>query len=165
MANIVTIETTPAELDKVASLATKIMPGVAAQFGNGRNGGYIYICDAEGNQLLHKKLGDPDPEKMNKYREFSREKAERLLKNSDHDLSWQSRNPDESQWGGAVRLPSGHILSFSGLPELYDEAFCATVADVMEWATQTQLSEILEISANTGKYNEVRAVVRTFTSE
>ncbi|MEK7648959.1 MAG: hypothetical protein AAB400_03510 [Patescibacteria group bacterium] len=51
---------------------------------------------------------------------YSQEKGRRLQQYPDHVSSFQSRNPDEKKWGGAVR-GNRVILSFSGLPEILDE--------------------------------------------
>lgn len=135
-------------LDKIALWAVKLAPIVAEKYGDGRKGGYIYIADQYGNQLLHKKLGDPDLAKMAKYRSFSREKAERLFENTEHQLSWQSRDPDANKWGGAVRLPNGVIVSFSGFPELVDEAFCAAYSVVVGLTDFESASNALVLSSN-----------------
>jgi hypothetical protein len=38
-----------------------------------------------------------------------------------HVSSWESRDPGHDRWGGAIRIED-LIFSFSGLPELADEA-------------------------------------------
>ena len=43
--------------------------------------------------------------------------------------SWQSRNPEIDRYGGAIWLRNyGAALSLSGLPELHDKAFAASLA-------------------------------------
>lgn len=76
--------------------------------------------------------------KAEKYKEYCQEKTCRTREHffSDgHRLSWQSRNPDEEQWGGAVICRDGAdgfiILACSGLPELLDEvAMLCTAVDL-----------------------------------
>lgn len=89
-------------------------------------GGYLCIADEEVPVLIGR-IGNPVPEKLGKYLEFSQEKARRLAAHPQHDLSRESRNPDANQWGGAVRA-GGIIYSFSGLPEELDEAYACLVA-------------------------------------
>lgn len=142
--NTPTIDTGPDALDRLAELASRITPLIAASLPDNRTGGYLYFCDAEGRQLLHKMLGEPDPAKWAKYREYSREKADRLLRHPEHVLSAQSRNPDEKQYGGALRLASGHILSFSGFSEIDDQHICGLLAEMMSWnAEQSYAWQVL----------------------
>lgn len=66
------------------------------------------------------------------YYELSQEKALRLMRGvvndgTNHVSSWQSRRPENNQWGGAVR-DEDTILSFSGLTEHADEALTLLVA-------------------------------------
>lgn len=139
---------TPVILDALAMTAGGFAAEIAPRFGDGRTGGYFFACDGTCRQLLHKKLLAPDPTKLPKYREYSREKAERLLRHPEHMLSWQSREPKEGRWGGAVRLQSGIIFSFSGFPELVDEAFCAALAFILGWAPYEEMLATLRISNN-----------------
>lgn len=131
---------------------------VGERFGQGRTGGYLYICDSKGHTVLHVELGHPDPEKKEKYRAFSREKAWRLHKYYEHILSRQSRCEKKEQYGGAIRLPSGHIISFSGFPELIDEAYCAGLVRVMGCATAVTMKHLKAIEGNS-YFDEVHDVV------
>jgi len=98
-----------------------------------RGGGYFCLADGvTGFPLLIFPIGIMPEEKVVKYLAFCQEKAKRLAKHSDHMSSWESRNPDENQWGGAIKIED-LIYSFSGLPELGDEAAmlgCATAIRV-----------------------------------
>lgn len=140
-------------------LANKVVPFVAEQCTDGKKGGYIFLCAPSGMRFIHDKFGNPDPEKVDKCREFSRESAERLISNPEHHLSWQSRDPEHDKWGGAVRLLGGHILSFSGFPELTDEALCMSIARNMKWIDDTQITKYLGISNNIDHFNEVHQLV------
>jgi len=55
------------------------------------------------------------------------EKASRLAHRPDDVSSWQTRKPQEHQYGGAIRTTGG-ILSFSGLTEEMDETAMLLVA-------------------------------------
>lgn len=92
-------------------------------------GGYLTIADMDGAPLLIVGLGVVDMRKKAKYLRLSQEKARRLareVRENQHVLSRQSRNPERNQWSGAV---AGNfcIASFSGLPEDLDEVFAAVV--------------------------------------
>lgn len=76
---------------------------------------------------------------------FGTEKAIRLSKNPDHQTSWQSRDVDAKQYGGAIRIAfnGGYfIFSFSGLPECWDEALMLGVAIRMKWMTREDAHSI-----------------------
>ena len=88
----------------------------------GRAGGYLCIADGKnGLPLLTVLIGEVSLQKAPKYLEFCQEKAARLAGHPNHQTSWESRNTKKDQWGGAVRFED-KILSFSGLPEMGDEA-------------------------------------------
>jgi hypothetical protein len=94
----------------------------------GRQGGAFCLADAR-TGLFHgvALLGLVAPDKVAKYLEFCQEKAQRLARELRHSSSWESRDPGLRQWGGAIRCGQ-IILSFSGLPELGDEALMLKVA-------------------------------------
>ena len=159
MNETVAIQVTPKSLDVFALMAEGTVQAVAEKFGEGSNGGYLFFCDSAGRQLLHKRLGDPNLEKQAKYHQFSQEKAERLLLNPDHLLSWQSRDLDDNRYGGAVRLSSGHVISFSGFPESVDEVFCISIARMMNWMSEAEIVERLKISNNFANFKDVYYLV------
>ncbi len=92
---------------------------------DGREGGYLTVMNAETGEIEHHfEIGVISEEKADKYSAFSKEKAVRLFKNHKahgHVTSYESRNVPENKYAGAV-LVGNKILSFSGLPELSDEA-------------------------------------------
>ncbi len=93
-----------------------------------RTGGYFCLAEQNGRILTLTLLGTiPDLEKAKKYRHFAEEKALRLAEHSRHVSSWQSRDPKHDKWGGAIRT-SNLIFSFSGFPELWDEALMLVTA-------------------------------------
>ncbi len=88
----------------------------------GQRGGYLCIADGiNGLPLVTVLMGEVSLQKAPKYLEFCQEKAARLAGHRDHESSYESRNPGKDRWGGAVRC-GNKIFSFSGLPELGDEA-------------------------------------------
>jgi len=94
----------------------------------GRKGGYFCVADGlTGTPLLIALVGQVPLEKVEKYMEFAQEKARRLSSRIGDVSSWESRNLDHNQYGGAIRVEN-KIFSFSGLPELADEALMLSVA-------------------------------------
>jgi hypothetical protein len=89
-----------------------------------------------------------DEEKRKKYSKFSYEKNERLFNNSGDVSSWQSRNPETDAWGGSIRAEEGVLLSFSGLPELADEAIVLVIAVGLGLLEFDTASYIVSISSN-----------------
>ena len=100
-------------------------------------------------------------EKLNSWDTNSREKANRLLQNKKHISSWQSRDFDNNKYGGAIKTPSGEIISMSGLPEYGDEACCLVLAIEIGWMQEEFAEEIVEISGNNlflelyGRYQKI----------
>lgn len=88
----------------------------------GKRGGYFCLADGEtGLPLLLACIGEVPDEKVERYLRLCQEKPRRLAKYAPHVSSWMSRNPEADEWGGAIRITSNMIFSFSGLPELGDE--------------------------------------------
>lgn len=110
-----------------------------------RNGGWICIVDTRedpsGRMILHQQVGQVSDEKVAKYRTFSLEKAQRLINRPDDRTSFQSRNEAAQQYGGAIRFKD-YIISFSGLPELWDEALVLFIAWVYHLADGIPLGEL-----------------------
>ncbi len=115
-----------------------------------KTGGYLTVRRiSDGKILLAVGIGSLDENKRAKYHEFSLEKANRLLTNSEHLSSWQSRDPANGKWGGAIRATKGDvIISFSGLPELLDEAVCLRLAIEFDLIDENTHNEIKGISQN-----------------
>jgi len=115
------------ELTSLAEVCEEAVARTLRQHGSaegweGRAGGYLCVADAKnGLPLITMLVGEVPLEKAPKYLEFCQEKAARLAGHPDHQASWQSRNPEKNQWGGAIRF-GDKILSFSGLPERGDES-------------------------------------------
>lgn len=83
-----------------------------------------------------------DPAKLLKYKRLANEKSHRLMRFPNHDSSWESRDESKRMFAGAIRAQS-FLLSFSGLPELADEALVlcvATIAEVMHHQTAARIA-------------------------
>lgn len=129
-------------VEKLVEEATKL-------HGTEKRGGYLTVLIRGEPQIsLCSAVGvfSDDPEK---YLVYSQEKAERLRGFwHQHLSSWESRDPDHGRWGGAIRA-GDLIISFSGLPELVDEAVVTAAAywlgEITEYA---QVLRIADISQN-----------------
>lgn len=98
-----------------------------------REGGWIHISDPKGEVIAYERIGAVGgPDKKVKYRKLAAEKAMRLREHPEHVTSWQSRDPDHDRWGGAIRTNDGWVFSFSGLPELWDEALLTGIVCIYE---------------------------------
>lgn len=94
--------------------------------------GGIFYCQrlSSGKFLLMAAIGYNEPKQVPARMAVAQEKAYRVCLLGDlcdFTTSYDSRNPDLLRWGGAVGIGSRNgrgdlILSFSGLPELWDEA-------------------------------------------
>jgi len=103
-------------INEIISWANELLPEESR-----RTGGYLTIRDARTNQiLLILACGFIPQEKISKYLHLSQEKGHRLFNFPEHNFSWESRNPANNEFGGALR---GHryIYSFSGHQEEIDE--------------------------------------------
>jgi hypothetical protein len=99
----------------------------------GRKGGYLCVLDPITElPVLHVPIGILLADKVARYRELSLEKARRLARAWPHFSSYETRDPAANRYGGAIRTGKW-ILSFSGLPELADEALMIAVAIRMKF--------------------------------
>jgi len=99
----------------------------ATELGGRRGGCFCLLSPVSHNPIQYFMVGEVPKDKEEKYRLFAREKADRLLLNREHKSSWQSRNEEAGQYGGAIR-GCEYLFSFSGLPQLLDEALMLVVA-------------------------------------
>lgn len=102
--------------------------------------GYLTLMNGINGEIIFTiPFGEIPEDKRERYFKNSQEKANRLFSQinassflNGHTSSYQSRNPDEQKYGGAIHL-NGHstsiILSFSGMPELIDEAMMLVLAN------------------------------------
>lgn len=124
---------------------------------DGKTGGYFTIQYLDiHNTVISKKLGDIPTDKKDKYCCLSKEKPSRLKRNLSlgHMTSYESRNPDAEisittgivepwgHWGGAVLVSKYYIFSFSGFPELLDEAFVCFLGMRSGLMPRTQFVEV-----------------------
>lgn len=152
---------------EVLKLVVKIFSEIP-DFEN-KNCGYFTILDVKSNEIiLHQEIGFCPEEKKDKYRSLSLEKAKRLYSKPHDTSSFQSRNPSAEvisldlkepfnwgHWGGAIRIPKADlILSFSGLPELGDEAVMLVVALQVGWITNIE-AQTLACSHSNGYYGAI----------
>ncbi|MDO8617809.1 MAG: hypothetical protein Q7N87_02910 [Candidatus Uhrbacteria bacterium] len=118
-----------------------------------RKGGFLCCkhgsADNEPPILLCKVGSIYHPGKAQEYFRFAQEKVNRLCSNFErgHVSSWQSRDETRLRYGGAIRA-AGLYLSFSGLPEKADEAFCLLIAMWLEWLDEAGARDIARISRN-----------------
>lgn len=116
------------------------------------HGGYLCMLDAKtGEAVLLCPIGSMPKEKVAKYRANAKEKANRLFELSQTDpkqwSSWQSRDEANGKWGGAVRSAT-FIFSFSGFPQLVDEAFMLVLAMRFDGMPGGAADLIAQISSN-----------------
>jgi hypothetical protein len=100
---------------------------------------------SDGSLVLLRHMGPA--EAMEKYEIVSKEKGERLFNHPEHFSSWESRDPENKQWGGAIRTLT-FIFSFSGLPELGDEAVMLVSAVRLKYLSYADAVRIAAISNN-----------------
>ena len=119
-----------------------------------RTGGYMTVLSPKTRAvdvpLLRAEIGEITlTDRLAKYYLFSGEKGERVVLNNPlgHVSSWQSRDPEQDKWGGAIRA-GDFVLSFSGLPELADEALMLAVALDLNLLTLEEANRIADISNN-----------------
>jgi hypothetical protein len=100
-------------------------------------GGYVCAADLSGVPRLIVAVGEHNAEKWQSQLTFCQEKARRLAAHSSHILSYESRNPDQNEWGGAVRGET-LIISFSGLPERLDEVLSLAILCKLKEVTEPE---------------------------
>lgn len=125
-------------------MASNVLRKAVARFGRkkewaGRSGAYLCIADASsGLPLFIALVGEVPDDKGEKYLVFCQEKARRLAAYREHQTSYESRDPGQNKWGGAVR-GGEFIFSMSGLPELGDEAVMLALLCDLKEATQSPI--------------------------
>ena len=92
-------------------------------------------------------IGRINPGKRNLAKKRAQEKPRRLNAHPNHVSSYQSRNEKRDRWGGAIATRNCY-LSFSGLPELCDEALVLIVGRKLGLLTDKQARRIAGISKN-----------------
>ncbi len=133
--------------DKVLTKAVELLH---AQ-GMNHAGGYLCLTSAAMAPLMAiSAWGTIPEEKILQCSEVVQEKIRRLQEHPLHFTSYQSRDPGAEitvsqgrkwqwgKWGGAI-FTGEYYLSFTGLPELWDEAAMFVTALQMEWMEETAL--------------------------
>ncbi|MBU1033110.1 MAG: hypothetical protein ABII13_01360 [Patescibacteria group bacterium] len=116
-----------AEICELLKMVLVEMPKHLDEDEKWRKGGWFCLISEDGMILVYDPMGEVPSDKNEKYRSFSIEKATRLWKHPEHTTSRQSRNEDLDHYSGAIRARN-HVFSFSGLPELWDEALMLYIA-------------------------------------
>lgn len=110
-------------------------------------GGYLAVIElGRGDLEMLVCLGYSPPEKVEKRVEFAIEKGKRLYGLTDF-TSYESRRPEMDRWGGAVRGRE-LIFSFSGLPELWDEAAMLVLAIRLGQLQETDVCDVISEERN-----------------
>ena len=135
------------DLHRISRLAEELFPHIAELSPEKRTGGFLCLVRENGPVVGLTMIGEPSQDTAGKYEAFAREKAWRLMSLPEDQSSFQSRVPDQQQWGGAVWV-SGGTLSFSGLPEKLDEAFVVVLALRLRYLNRKKAEEIVAISQN-----------------
>lgn len=124
----------------------------------GCEGGYFCLQEEDYDDLaIEPMLVEEVPNgKDNEYIAFCQEKVKRLLTmhyQDGHLLSWESRNEDKKQYGGAITTKPFYLpafyFGFSGLPEMLDEAAMLLTAVRAGCMSMEKAKELAELSRNT----------------
>jgi len=141
------------ELEKIARGAVSDVVTAFANKERCSGGWFRYLVTTPGSMWISTpvQIGTLGADETIICRRFAAEKADRLGKNPEHWLSWQSRDPESGKWGGAIRIICGtiaFIFSISGLPELCDEAAMLITGVRAGLLSVAQAREIAVISNN-----------------
>ncbi len=117
--------------EKIITVATDLLREAGQP---DKSGGYLVVFRtaypiAYTNPALIAALGFSPADTVERRIAVATEKCRRLESGAGqgHLTSYESRDPEGGRWGGAVRADP-YILSFSGLPELWDEAAMLVLA-------------------------------------
>lgn len=125
-------------------------------------GGYLSILDNQDKEVfVCGKVGEVPEDKNLKYRTVSLEKPTRLFVHPEHLTSFQSRNPEEGKWGGAIRTKN-LLLSFSGFHEKTDTLYVIEGAKIVAEIDKQTISEILRITETQELYLEFQKFCSDF---
>lgn len=129
------------------------------------HGGYFTIADSRSG-FVHRMqgIGDPETQKVFRYQHNSaEEKVRRLAGNPEHRSSFQSADlhlpaAERTRFAGSIRVGADLIFSFSGLPELLDEAVMLVLAVRTKFLSREEAAEIAMISKNEHYYTNVMMI-------
>lgn len=110
-------------------------------------GGFICLSEiTSGLPELSLMIGEVPITRIGKYSSLVIEKSIRVAQN--HLISsWQNRSPEDRKYGGAI-LANDMIFSFSGFPELIDEAIVTVLAFELGQIDISMVHRIVNISTN-----------------
>lgn len=91
-------------------------------------------------------------ERYERYMLFANEKVKRLNGRPGDISSWQSRNQEQMQYGGAIRCDDDLVLSFSGFPEEVDEAICLIAAKMLDLIDDDRIAQITQVHGSNWMY-------------
>ncbi|MEI6040504.1 MAG: hypothetical protein WCP91_04105 [Candidatus Berkelbacteria bacterium] len=122
-------------------------------------GGYFCLKVIGREELLIEPMliGEVSDDNKDEYIELCQEKVHRLeaefLADPQHvRSSYQSRDPENNKWGGAItgfdNDGTGYLFGFSGLPELCDEAIMVVAVMEVGLLADDEALEIAEISGS-----------------
>jgi len=134
-------EVLPRVFDELATVGSDL---------EGKQGCMVCVLDKASHEFVVEStvVGQvADAEKLAEYTRLCQEKALRLLGHPDHILSWQSRDEDHDQWGGAYD-DGIYIWSVSGLTEAQDEALSLMAAHLCGQIPNGEPRACAEISDN-----------------
>jgi len=140
------------ETERIIETLVANFPDFATSGGFLKKGGYLSVFSIPNAMLgFISCVGSiVPPEKWQDYARNSQEKGIRLLTTHQelgHLTSYESRDPDNNKWGGAVYADK-YIFSFSGLPELADEAIMLTLAVELDFLSLQNASDIAKRNNN-----------------
>jgi hypothetical protein len=122
-----------------------------------RTGCYLMIYDQIGHSPvvnwrigLFENSGD-----ANEYYDFAGEKARRLDTHPEHELSYESHDHAQGMYGGALKIPSHHlILSASGLQEKWNQAMVLVLSYVeLKWRTLDDVTRLAHLGECWTEFN------------
>jgi hypothetical protein len=165
--------------DKFLEVAEEVMARFLALPENPkpeRTGGYMAVLRISGIKMLFvNEIGECAADLSIRCFGYCQEKVRRLLGNleEDHVSSWQSRNPEKKEYGGAIKAPvvgmgieagKNIIGAVSGLVEHGDEAVTLVIWMVFRWIILDEAQEIIKISRNPFFYPLLEACDDIFKS-
>lgn len=125
----------------------------------GNTGGILHICDADGKEMLHLLLGDPDPVMAEVRGNIASKNALRLLSRPDDVLASQSFDYKRGQTDGAVRMQNGCIISFSTISMGMNEPFCAAIGYHLGMSSMEYLMAAMNITNRTEVFLKINDLV------
>lgn len=139
---------------EIKELAERGYPEVAKLNETPYEGGWMCVVDENLGTTDVFAIGNPNqhPEKTGRWNGNCQNKSTRLKENPGHISAYQSFDPEKGQYFGGIRIHRlGLIITFSGLSQELDEAFCAQIAVRLKSVaglTHEEWWEIRNLSSN-----------------